>query len=669
MSITVNTIGANSRQLVIFNELSSENIINAINTSLVALGWTLHDSLTSGVLNCLVTKVYSAPNNDVATGGPTTKYLILRFDSPKQFWYVSCCEYWNNTTHIATNECFTNGRCIPLPLQYSNTTLYVFASARYAAFMGVVNGENSPWQGVFEFEREAPEDTATLGYPCFGWTSSLTIGEPYYVATVASATYGPTPFVFSLPRSRSGNTGIAAAAEMVISTSYGTFPPTSNVGGLGNYVGGITNAINTHNGQLGSFSQAYKWDSGKKIASSLKLAGFKEAYNVGRIYGLTVIPPTGNILDTVVVPYDANMFFDPQGVNANSFLLGINGGYSDTIAIGSNRLVVTTLALGPHNGVMYQMLVLKGNYIYSVSSSGLCKYDISTSTYYVLATGAFIDIIYDGNNYIYYTTTTGVSKLDINSETISNLACGTGGCQSLAIDDTYLYASHRNGTTAPKIDIINISTFSVERTHTSQSTYASTVFSALITCDYNGYVFASNVPLTDSSGATNTRIHKIKGSDGVSSYSPILTSAVASSTSGVMYWDGSNIICCYGASTSWRVDCFNTSLQETLTVSSSSDTRTGRSVQSNTPLMFKGYSWLNNGSVGSPIGNKLQTSYTAIGNIGTVVNIFYSNGYSYVSDGCCLFSGSSTQNMYKISNAYNAYNNSGQPTANILIPA
>jgi len=38
MSVTLNTIGANSRQLVITEEVGPTNIITAINTSLTDLG-------------------------------------------------------------------------------------------------------------------------------------------------------------------------------------------------------------------------------------------------------------------------------------------------------------------------------------------------------------------------------------------------------------------------------------------------------------------------------------------------------------------------------------------------------------------------------------------------------------------------------------------------------
>lgn len=92
----------------------------------------------------MVTKVYSAPNNDGdTTGGPSTKYMILRFDGPRQLWNVSCCEYWDAVSHTATNECFTNGKSVVLPLQYNYCWIYVFASPRYAAFTGVVLAEPS----------------------------------------------------------------------------------------------------------------------------------------------------------------------------------------------------------------------------------------------------------------------------------------------------------------------------------------------------------------------------------------------------------------------------------------------------------------------------------------------------------------------------------------------
>jgi hypothetical protein len=40
-----------------------------------------------------------------------------------------------------------------------------------------------------------------------------------------------------------------------------------------------------------------------------------------------------------------------------------------------------------------------------------------------------------------------------------------------------------------------------------------------------------------------------------------------------------------------------------------------------------------------------------------------------MTDGCSMFAGASGASFYKVTNAHNTFNNAGQPTANILIPA
>ena len=679
MTVTINSIGTNSRQLVISGETSAANIIAGINTALVALGWTLFDSMTSGSNNCMVTKVYSAPNNDTAAGGPTTKYMILRYDSPQGFWYCSACESWNATTHVATNETFNNGRNVPLPLQYGLCTLYVYATARYACFMGVVNGEIGPWQGVFEFEREAPEDTIANGpWPCFGWTCSLMIGEVYAGIPGASASYGSFPCCFSFPRTRSGNTGQAAMQEMSILTAYGMFPPPANQIPTYGSSGGVTNAVSPHNGHLGSFGQAYKWDAGKKVASSLKLYGFQAAYNVGRIYGLTVIPATGNILDTVVMPLDTNMFFNTTGgTNANTNILAINGGYYDTAGIGAGKLTQWNATAGTLAGAVNQMELVKGDFIYIAGAAGIVKFQISTNAWTTISTAStpITDCVHDGGIYIYFATAAGVTRLSTVDDSLTTLSCGTGGTQALAIDDTYLYASDRTASTTPKLECIALSTFTVTGTYTSPALTGSQSFNTLITADYSGTVFAACLCATSATLA-DIKVWKITpGASPTAVISAQLANARISSVWGCLYWDGTYIMGTHGTAATYAMNALTPGTNSEGALTSTSGVISsfgGRAALNNCMQVFKGYNML----VGSAAANAFMwpnrlcmLSPTTLDVLSSPTNAIITGviATAAVTDGCNLYTSGATNQMVRIQNGYGINNSGGNASAQLLV--
>lgn len=523
MTVTINTLGTNSRQIVIANETSATNIINAVNTCLTSLGWTLVDTVTSGSRGLLTTKVYSAPNADTVT----TKYMIIRYDLHRQYWFTSCAENWNTTTNTATNECWYGNRQILLPLQYSNCTLYVFATARYACFMGTVLNEPSSWQGVFEFEREAPEDIAAASIPCFGWTSSLTIGEPYgnIVVPVAGTTPGPgttsnaNGFVacgFAPPRTINSLTGTAAAANFIILTTIGSYPPPKGQIGVDFTNGGVTQTINLHNAMLGSFGegQSYVWNNTKTLISNIKLAGYSSNYVVGKIYGLKITTKLGNVLDTTVVPVDANLFYSATGSNTTHYLMGIHGGYTDKLATGSNRLQSQVTVSGTALGTPWQSVVVGGRFVYFTTSTGFHKFDAQTQgfTYNILPAAAYYAVKFDGENSLYVTGATAntVYKVNLSNDTYVSLTM-TGSWSGLAIDDDNLYvASVTTGTTIP-VKRVSLSTFTEAETFNITSP-GSNYITHLNTADYSGYLYAGCLYVTTASSNRITRVLVADGS-------------------------------------------------------------------------------------------------------------------------------------------------------------
>lgn len=526
MSVTINSLGSNSRQIVITNETSATSIINAVNTSLVALGWTLIDTITSGIRGLLTTRVYSAPNAD----GVTTKYMIIRYDLQRQYWFTSCCENWNTTTNTATNESWYGGRNILLPLQYSNTVLYVFANARYACFMGVVNGEPGPWQGVFEFEREAPDDIANKTLPCYGWTSSLTIGEPYgnFVTPVfnsapaAGATSANAGFVaagFAPPRTANGLTGISAANNFAIMTAINQYPPSEGIMTTDWSSGGIIQSRNSHCGMLGGFAEgnsAYVWDVYKTIVSNMKLAGYASGYIAGKIYGLKITQKLGTPLNTIIIPVDANLFYSQSGTPTNHAMLGIHGGYKDKITAGTNRLLSNVYSSATALGTPYQSVLVSGRFIYLTTSTGFHKFDALnlTFSYNVLPAGAYTAVKFDGENSLYVTTgTTTVYKLNLSNESYTTYTSSVA-VSGISMDDEHLYAVSNNNTgTSVTVNKINLGTF------TQTASWTLTIISGtwvthVSAADYSGFLY---VGVLGNTAQGSCRIFRVDTNTGLNS--------------------------------------------------------------------------------------------------------------------------------------------------------
>jgi hypothetical protein len=283
-------------------------------------------------------------------------------------------------------------------------------------------------------------------------------------------------------------------------TPLGTFPPTRNqcFYNWSSYPNGYTlrsESTNGHQGMLGSFGtqySAYKYDAGKKIASNLKLAGADSSYPVGKIYGLKVVAPLGNIMDTAQLPVDTNGFFSSSGTLTTHALNGIHGGHILDNAVAANKLsrtsysdpvIVTTMPT--------QCIIVGGKYLWMATTQGIRRLDVVSSIIDSVTAVTTTDIIYDGAQYIYGSTVNGITRVDVTSLTTTLMAGPSGGYGALSIDDTYLYAAQRTATTQPKVDIITLSTNTITRTFTTVTAITSSVFSGLFNTDYSSdYIYA-----------------------------------------------------------------------------------------------------------------------------------------------------------------------------------
>jgi hypothetical protein len=173
MAVTNTLFTTNSYRIDIVNELGngSTNIIAGVNTALTLLGWSLYDSINAAGFNPVVTRVYRVLNVD----GVTFKYLIIRWDTVKLFFYTSTCETWNTIGKLPINESWTNAGAFAQGYDLVLSSIIVSATNRHAMLWNFINNHPGLWTAVLEFERVAAEDTVTApgGSLLFNGTSDF----------------------------------------------------------------------------------------------------------------------------------------------------------------------------------------------------------------------------------------------------------------------------------------------------------------------------------------------------------------------------------------------------------------------------------------------------------------------------------------------------------------
>jgi hypothetical protein len=538
MAVTTNILGPNSRQIVVTGELGPQNIISAVEAVLVELGWTLYDTDSSGPKQTFVTKVYSAPNADDPVS-PTTKYMIIRWDCTKGRWFLSCCEAWNTTTHVATNESFQYHRNFALALQNSNLTIYIFASPRYAVFQTAIRDELGIWQGVFEFERgEMPEDTAAnqalgLSGTCFGYTNGRVFANIWANSITTTVTGIPKSFtMFAIPRTINGFTGVGAARQFTLQTPYGNFPPSHNE--LANNTSLSLNDSSWSNYGITRIFNSYAYSNNNtsiKLVVTPKLSAYTNQYiAAGRIYGINIANNVGEQLDTIDIRTDANGFFSTTGTSNTHYIFGLTGStaYSEqggfqtySRPLNSSSFAAQTIAEG---------LVVNGRYIWctqTAAANSIPYYDLdsdSWTSFTVTGLGTPVSggIAYDGSRFIYVTGTLGFARINVADFTVNTTSAITGssGYRVVEVDENYIYVAHNTSNTTPRMDIFNQNT-----TDTSDNlpTYANNWTSATIpqSCFINGIrslvdneqangVYLSITLTTGTLSAGTSRIVKVR---------------------------------------------------------------------------------------------------------------------------------------------------------------
>ena len=393
--------------------------------------------VTSGVPAGTITIVsggtnYTA-NTAVATYPYTWKYFILRWDVAKQQFFTSACEYWNNVTHVATNETWNGAGSFPQQYDLKDCFIWVGATARHLVLWPFIKSEPGMWAGVFEFERVVPEDTVGNGAPCFAWTNSVMIGTPY-----GKTTGTISRIMYAFPRTQDGFTGAAAAQIYAPVTNRGMFPPSYPQGTL-------AISVDTNLLHLASYyNLTYGWDTStaKAFASPISIDGISKSIPFGRTYNLSTTKQIGSFLDTTTLTLDTTGgWVASTGTSADCVILPMNGGTEiGSITYGANKMSAPVATNAMTTNVS-KMIVI-GDNVWACAQEGVYTWAMSAGTvsptlvYANSVSLGVIDIVFDGARSIYASTYFGVVKIDTETLAATSYTFPNGAGSGLTVTTT-----------------------------------------------------------------------------------------------------------------------------------------------------------------------------------------------------------------------------------------
>jgi len=453
MAVTTSTYTANSVQIIVSSESNSNSIISEVDSAIVSLGWTQYAVIATTAFNPITTYVYRAINADATT----YKYCIIRWDTVKLVFYLSCAEDWISSAPV--NESWTGGGAFIHGYDVVTSSILVSASQRHIMIWPYINNQPGLWAGIWEFERVAGEDTT--GVPCFAYTNSLMVGTPWgqTLNTFASN------ICFAFPRTADGFLGAAAANIYAPVTNRGMMPPAFPQTGYvpGAVASPITGDVNQLH--LASYHNVtYGWNPLASVVSPVSVDAVTKSMPFGRAFNWGVTKPMGVALDTTTVTGDVvGGWPTGQGTSTNYLLLTMNGGAEADAGYTSGKSVLTT---GTAASAILGRPLQIGSTVWLPASDGVRTYDIGsgqggTTTLRFSNASGIQDIVYDGQRNVYGSTVNGVVKLDIYTFTSTSITSITPGTSYLSVDNKYVYAVSRTASTTPTCYMINRSTFVV----------------------------------------------------------------------------------------------------------------------------------------------------------------------------------------------------------------
>lgn len=436
-AMTTVTLGPNTKQVTATNETNWESQHAAVTAAIVALGWTVYDYQHRNGNSLMI---YRCLNKD----GTSYKYAFLNFDRSNMMIHLGCCESWDLSTKAMVNEAYQGVRNNRMGINLTNCDIVIFGNARYLGIQTYLINSPSESNFVFEFEREAAEDTAAAGVPCWGSWNSTMQGP----VNAVNYCYG----MLMVPRTKDGRTGTAANKYQTV---------VSAIGAWGSMGGSQAPSV-----YLIANMARHGWDNTKKLVTTFKLIDNDNAGQTtvhGRIFGWKMVPPLGNPMDTVTFPVDSDGFFSAGGTNTTHYLLDAqNGLYQNRAAMGG--FSPTSSSYATSSNTTPSAMCFTGQFIYVTGATGLFKCDVVGGTFSQVQSGTITgvthDVCFDGR-YVYVTTTTGVARVEVqNSDAVTTLTLGTGGLSSICYDGNgRLYASQRTASTTPSIYAIDTGSF------------------------------------------------------------------------------------------------------------------------------------------------------------------------------------------------------------------
>jgi hypothetical protein len=497
-------------------------------------GWTLHDSFTSGII---FTQVFKSLNQDAVS----YKNIIFRWNVIKQELNLSTCESWDAVAHWATNEAYTFFDCAPIGFRLDLCDFILSVSPRWCSAISFINNEPGCWSGVFETEREDAGDTAAAGVPCWGWISS-TLWNLGATSVTSRALAGSNQTLISMPRLKSGATGINAAKNCAAnygSTSY----PSLDGTGTPSFVYQISSAINKF--------VANGWDVTKRLMMPVKpIFDYSSAniINLGQIYGLKVLAPSGTTMSKLPCVVDEDGNYASNGVSRSHFLFNTHlKPQSATNTYWFENINWLTTNVTVNGGMRPEAMVSTGGNYYCIcqGNTKLVKVNAISGASTELATGLFYDIDFDGERYVYFGTSTGLRRLDIRTDTIATELLISGGVNSLSVTPTHIVCAPYTMTATPIISRVLRSSFSIDTTYGSLTlaTFTETVRISDARTDFAGNVFMAMTV----AAAANFKLVKIDPT-GVVTYGGTVGQVISANV-GLFVLDSGNILLFHAATT------------------------------------------------------------------------------------------------------------------------
>ena len=546
-AVTTTNLGTRTRQVSVYGTRNLDSIIAATTAAVIDLGWEYYDYRRGPT----AITVFRCLNYD----GTTYKFCVFFWDKARNKVIQTSCESWDITTKTMTNEVYSNYKSEGLHgISFTNTELILFGCNRYLGMMTYILTSPSIWSLCCEVEREAEEDTAAAGVPCWG----MVYGGSFLTNEGTTSRYNWIRF----PRTRDGATFELAAAYQTMVTNFGAFG-----GDTGFSLISLSARLNGHTSGTNGFFRTLNsaWASTKKVVSHVK---FIKSLNIsdsamtviGRMFGVKVCAPIGNTMERVTLPIDANMWADPAGTDTDHWILPTNV-ITNAIHSGIGGTLPTLVTHNLTGFGVCEYIAFTGQYVYSGTTlaTGIVKTDISSSGSSVVAgtavSSVYQDIVFDGR-YIYGATTSGVTRVDTaNSDAVATLAIGAGGINALGWNGgQFIYASQRTASTTPTVFKIDILTFTVVATIVMPVRIDTNIISGIATdgVDTIGLAWVGTT-------TTDNRYGMISVSTNAAKWSPPLPIAQAPDCAGIS-WAGDfwNVVEAFSAGGGFYVNhCVN----------------------------------------------------------------------------------------------------------------